>query len=207
MAENDDPRAIRTRQRLTAAYRDLVAGGSTPKSVSDVTARAQVNRPTFYAHFANIDELALYSLRSFLTELVERDRVVREQLSATAAVRASMSEFVAHVERESAMYRHVLDIRTGGIAFARIEELLTSTFRNLFAEIAVDAQPVVLEMTARFAAAGICGALAAWLADDLRSFSAEGVVEHLLTLLPAWATASGTSASDTDRDPRSTSRK
>ncbi|UFS60176.1 TetR/AcrR family transcriptional regulator [Subtercola endophyticus] len=207
MVENDDPRAVRTRQRLTVAYRDLVAGGAAPKSVSDVTARAKVNRPTFYAHFANIDELALYSLDSFLAELVERDRIIREQLSATAAVRASMSEFVAHVEKERATYSHVLDIRSGGVAYASIVELLTSTYRNLFAEIAVDAQPVVLEMTARFTAAGICGALAAWLADDPQSLSAEGVVDRLLTLLPDWATSSAASAADPDREPRSTSGK
>ena len=49
-----DPRVRRTRQLLVDSFMQLLAEhGFTSLSVQDITTRAQVNRATFYAHFAD----------------------------------------------------------------------------------------------------------------------------------------------------------
>ncbi|MCA9941516.1 MAG: TetR/AcrR family transcriptional regulator [Anaerolineales bacterium] len=58
-SESMDPRARRTRRLLTQAFVELLEE-KTPQAITvrDITQRANVNRATFYAHFA--DKYALY---------------------------------------------------------------------------------------------------------------------------------------------------
>jgi AcrR family transcriptional regulator len=56
--QGSDPRVKRTRQILAQAFRQLLGEkGFDAMTVQDITARAEVNRATFYAHFA--DKFAL----------------------------------------------------------------------------------------------------------------------------------------------------
>ena len=72
--EKLDPRVIRTRQMLDQAFLELLAEkGFDAISVQDVTARAGVNRATFYAHFQDKFALLDYSIReSFREEIKTR---------------------------------------------------------------------------------------------------------------------------------------
>ena len=73
-SEKLDPRIIRTRQMLDQAFVELLAEkGFDAVSVQDVTARAGVNRATFYAHFQDKFALLDYSIReSFREEIKKR---------------------------------------------------------------------------------------------------------------------------------------
>lgn len=54
----EDKRVARTRAALTQAFMDLVAEQDYASiSISDVIARAEVGRSTFYQHYANKDEI------------------------------------------------------------------------------------------------------------------------------------------------------
>lgn len=72
--EKIDPRVKRTRQMLDQAFLELLAEkGFDAISVQDVTARAGVNRATFYAHFEDKFALLDYSIReSFREEIKKR---------------------------------------------------------------------------------------------------------------------------------------
>jgi len=73
-SEKLDPRVKRTRQMLDQAFLELLAEkGFDAISVQDVTARAGVNRATFYAHFPDKFALLDYSIReSFREEIKKR---------------------------------------------------------------------------------------------------------------------------------------
>src|SRR5689334_20908002 len=68
----DDPRSKRTRRLLQDAFTDLM---STKKfneiSVQDITARAEVNRATFYAHFEDKYELLNSRIRDSFQNLLD----------------------------------------------------------------------------------------------------------------------------------------
>jgi AcrR family transcriptional regulator len=74
VAEPVDPRTRRTRKLLQEAFRALIQEKRfSAISVQEITARATVNRATFYAHFVSKEELAASVLKTELhTALFQR---------------------------------------------------------------------------------------------------------------------------------------
>ena len=72
--EKLDPRVKRTRSLILGAFEGLLAEkGFESISVQDVTDRAQINRATFYAHFADKYALLDYSIsQKFMQEIEKR---------------------------------------------------------------------------------------------------------------------------------------
>ena len=72
--EKLDPRIKRTRGLILGAFESLIAEkGFESISVQDVTDQAQVNRATFYAHFADKYALLDYSIsQKFMQEIEKR---------------------------------------------------------------------------------------------------------------------------------------
>jgi len=71
---NLDPRVKRTRGLILGAFESLIAEkGFESISVQDVTGKAQVNRATFYAHFADKYALLDYTIsQKFMQEIEKR---------------------------------------------------------------------------------------------------------------------------------------
>ena len=70
-----DPRVKRTRQLLQQAFMELfVEKGFSAISIQDITARATVNRATFYAHFADkhalLDSIVREQFQNTITDLL-----------------------------------------------------------------------------------------------------------------------------------------
>jgi len=72
--ENLDPRVKRTRGLILQSFEGLIAEkGFETISVQDVTDKAQINRATFYAHFADKYALLDYSIsQKFVQEIEKR---------------------------------------------------------------------------------------------------------------------------------------
>lgn len=71
--ERADRRILRTRRMLSQAMLDLIVEQPYESiSVSDITARADVNRATFYHHFQTKEELLTRALEAQFDELVAR---------------------------------------------------------------------------------------------------------------------------------------
>jgi AcrR family transcriptional regulator len=72
--EKLDPRVKRTRSLILGAFEGLLAEkGFESISVQDVTDKAQINRATFYAHFADKYALLDYSIsQKFMQEIEKR---------------------------------------------------------------------------------------------------------------------------------------
>lgn len=72
-----DPRARRTRRLLIDAFGALLLERSYGRiTVGDITARATVNRATFYLHFRDKDELLEYALRNMTQDALEQSAPV-----------------------------------------------------------------------------------------------------------------------------------
>ncbi|QHW33393.1 TetR/AcrR family transcriptional regulator [Paenibacillus rhizovicinus] len=75
MANQEDPRVMRTRQLIRGAFRDLLQRkGFETITIKDIAQKATVNRATFYAHFedkfALLDEITEQAFHERLPEQV-----------------------------------------------------------------------------------------------------------------------------------------
>lgn len=82
MAEHSDRRVRRTRDSLHRALIELmIERGYDRVTVSDIIARADVGRSTFYAHYRDKDDLLLVSCTEFLRREITRTTVAGSPLS------------------------------------------------------------------------------------------------------------------------------
>ncbi len=96
--EKLDPRVKRTRNLIQQAFLELLAEkGFHAISVQDITERAEVNRATFYAHFADKFALLNESIRLSFRQELERRTLSTCQFSEANlhALIVTVCEFVA----------------------------------------------------------------------------------------------------------------
>jgi AcrR family transcriptional regulator len=182
---SNDPRAVRTRSAITAAVRALIAEGEPSPSVSQIVRRAGVSRSSFYAQFANLDQLAAAVFSQAFTEIESASIVARAAAAAPSpeTTRQAVERLVRHVDAHRDFYRHSFpatfaghDEAVGALA-AQLRESIPLLYR---------APPgVSVEATARWIAGGKLAVLRSWLTGSLAG-SVEDVTSQIVALLPGW---------------------
>jgi len=168
----NDPRQIRTRAALREALLDLLEDeGVEHVSVSALTRRAGVSRPTFYAHFEDVGSVLFEELDTLLTEEEEAFRAAVEGLYGAAAghaLRPVLTALTHRIGRQERMFRSVLSGRAGAAARDRVWRHQVTVNRYY-----LDTQPHhalpdhELELVASFCAGGILDLHLRWLQGDL----------------------------------------
>jgi AcrR family transcriptional regulator len=190
MADNTDPRAVRTRERLRAAFDAAVQDQSPSQmSVAALTRTAGVSRTSFYEHYGSPEDLALDALDDLFATVRDLDIGYRagSEVSPAEASRRAMTALVAFVEARRATYARLL----GPGATATVHaEVVAAYVEHATAALAAaprrpaEADPVV---TARFLAGGVLTVLGSWL-KDRGGLDADAVVDALVGCLPHWLT-------------------
>lgn len=85
MANQEDPRVLRTRELIRAAFRDLLqTKGFDAITIKDIAQKATINRATFYAHFedkyALLDEVTEQAFHEMLPEQVANAQVFTDEI-------------------------------------------------------------------------------------------------------------------------------
>lgn len=167
-----DARIVRTRRRLQEALFELARErGVDEISVSDIAARAGVNRSTFYQHYSDKETLLADALDLIADEagaqLGDVDFVSADPPQALLA-------FLAHVEAHADLYARVFSEPGYGAVLARLRANAREAIRGL----APAAEPVMpRDVPVDVAAAGITGlvlgVIGEWLAMEDRPSAAE----------------------------------
>lgn len=151
-----DPRVARSRSQLTDALTTLLRTREPREiSVSALCAEAQVSRPTFYQHFASIDEVAVAGIE-------RRFQRLRAELPDADGPETSYLLLLAwlnELDGESGSWRRTIG---SGTAFSASRDAVEAWLVHQLAQRAPDAAPSVLS----FAAAGFLGAVRSWLLQD-----------------------------------------
>jgi len=183
-----DPRPARTRAAIIAAVETLVADPETEVSVNAVARAAGVSRSSFYAQFADLDDLAVAMLVDTFRDIglddLEGRKIPDADLRTLA--RASNRRLVAHIGQRSAFYRASLEWRLSG----RVHESVVSAYaQQVLATMAAlgDRVPphVVHEDAARFIAGGAIAMLTGWLRADAPGGQG-AMAERLVAAMPEW---------------------
>ena len=189
MTANTDPRAIRTREKLTGAFHQAIRD-SDPRdmSVSALARAAGVNRTSFYEHFASPEDLAIHALSELFDVVSHADIAMRAQHTVTGAEasRRALTEIVSFVAARRASYARVL----GPGAAPRLLHAVADAFteRTVLALEPMDVRPPGADprITAQFLAGGVLGVVGAWLAGPEPVMDSGQLVEALIQCLPGW---------------------
>lgn len=191
-ATNSDPRARRTRRKLVEAFLGLVddAGPAQPMATpAELSARAGVNRTTFYAHFASTDDLAVEALSELFEIVASSDAAARMSHRSREASRSSLYEVAAFVDARRDVYGHLLTAGQGRFRSA-LELQFVERNRQTLAAMPHLPSGVDAEVTARWIAAAVLGVLGWWCAggtgQDGRRPTVDELADTLAALLPEW---------------------
>jgi len=189
MIGSTDPRAVRTRQKLVAAFHEEIRDCDLGMmSVSALARAAGVNRTSFYEHFASPEDLAIHALSDLFDVVRNADMAMRSPhtVPAAEASRRALREIVYFVHERRESYLRLLGpgaapqlVRGVGQAF---------TERTVQALERIEARPADADprVTAQFLAGGVLGVIGAWLADQAGPWSPDQLVEALIQCLPGW---------------------
>ncbi|MGO4432124.1 TetR/AcrR family transcriptional regulator [Paenarthrobacter sp. RAF9] len=187
---SSDPRALRSREKLSSAILDLAAGHDAGTlSAGQVAATAGVNRSTFYQHAASPAAL----LRQVLSE--ELDTLRETHLSGPGdigpAIVAVTADVARHVDRHRDVYRRGLVTDSGtGALHAMLGSHFEASVRLLLARRAIEipapgGREVPPSMVARYIAYGVVGALESRLLETPPR-PVDEFLDDLRELLPDW---------------------
>jgi AcrR family transcriptional regulator len=199
MANSVDPRAVRTRQKLTDAFRRLAESGRPGDiTVAALTEAAGVHRSVFYKHFAAPEDLAIHMLRDLFSVISSADVVMRSKFAVGGqeASRSAMSDIVQFVGARRSLYAPLLGPQAPAGAVQRITDAFAETTVEAIEQMATVPPAVDVQVVSRFLAHGVIGVVGRWLADPQSPLSDDQVVEQLMMCFPGWLTAPPSSASD-----------
>lgn len=152
-----DRRVERTRRALRAALVELILErGWDAASVQDVCDRADVGRSTFYAHFADKEDLLIGGLEDL-------GKAIRLSSRGSNAERplGFVRGLIEHAEEQKRLFRAVIGKHGGEVVHRRFRELLMNLFREELAALAV--APPRLAAAAHYLTGAFSELLTWWL--------------------------------------------
>lgn len=163
-----DPRRRRTRLRLQAALRELLAEMPLEAiSIDALSKRAGVTRPTFYAQYSSLTAMLEDYLQSLLDEIEARTEEAQPQKQADSHRLEHMADFIARVFTDLDRDDPRLHALIAGVPTLAAEARFAEMVERQLARDECEAQPALTEMDRRIHAhyytGAFIGALRLWL--------------------------------------------
>jgi AcrR family transcriptional regulator len=139
--EKLDPRIKRTRGLILGAFENLIAEkGFESISVQDVTDKAQINRATFYAHFADKYALLDYSISQKFRQEIEK-RTLNACHYTNDNLRnmiLAVCDFLAHLHSDCAQPHQQFESLVEGTIKRQIFDLLSHWLKQTKTKISTE---------------------------------------------------------------------
>ncbi|MBQ6661923.1 MAG: TetR/AcrR family transcriptional regulator [Firmicutes bacterium] len=164
---NEDRRVQKTRQAIQNAFVELITEKNYPEiTVKEIADRANVNRKTFYNHYADINAL----VAELETAIVRAFDEAMEGIDVQRALRDPeelCSRFLAIGYSCRELLSHLMNIRYDDRTVARIAQALKDSIRKSSGgEIRMDDQ--TFDILMEFAVAGMLQTYQTWFMGDRR---------------------------------------
>jgi AcrR family transcriptional regulator len=164
-ARAPDRRVERTRNLLRGALMELIVEkGYEAVTVQDIIDRANVGRATFYAHFADKQQLLVSGFEELRVFLVQKQHAEASG-PGPFRLRFSLAMF-EHACGYRQVYRALVGKQSGAVVRQRMQQLLTELVQNELAALRLpDAAPSVSpEIVAQYVVSSFMGLLM-WCVD------------------------------------------
>ena len=160
--------AIRSRKLINAALADLLQEKPLDKiTVTDVVNRAQINRGTFYAHYADIPDVIHHVIQQTFSQIQEA--LSGQDYAATEIPKVLLSRIQAFLEEDLDFYRKIMSSSAAPLMQEQLVKIVLEYLSQREAEFGFrDQEQYMLVM--RFCAGGLSNLYLDWFAGTL-SFS------------------------------------
>lgn len=165
MAKAEYRSAIRSRKLIQEALADLLQEKPLEKiTVTDVVNRADINRGTFYAHYANIPDVVNHLIHQTFSSI--QDVLSRQTEPATDVTHTLLTHVQSLLEEDMSFYQKITNSSAAALIQKQLVEITVEYFlQNKGAFSPGD--PELDELTIRFCAGGISNLYQDWFDGKL----------------------------------------
>jgi AcrR family transcriptional regulator len=160
-----DPRIARTRRSLQEALFELARERPLENiTVGDIAERAEVNRSSFYQHYADKETLLADALDAAADEA---EASLPEAVEIGEAPPDAVAAYFAHIADNAELYRRVLGDHGSAVATARlrqrVERIVSDEIRR---SDTVDYPDLPIDVVAAGITGSVLGIIGSWLGRD-----------------------------------------
>lgn len=173
--------------------RELASAPAEDVTVATIVRHARVSRSAFYLQFNGLEDLLIAMIQQTAMQLgPPADERLGTSATRRERARAALTRLVRDVDMHASFYmaatswKVTLRVHNATVeAYAeQIHELISAAQGSAANDRSLPRDPDT-ERIAIFVAGGLTAAITDWLRSGLKP-SPDALVEHLLTLLPAW---------------------
>jgi AcrR family transcriptional regulator len=179
-----DPRVTQTREAIIGAASALAKTDNEPITVSNIVRTSGVSRSAFYAHFGSLDDLAVFIQTRTFEQIAIEERSP-EGFTPNATLRLSLERLVQHFAQHRPLYAAALSLSTSRRVHERAASALAELTRGYLATLPHLPADISPSITSAYISNATIGVLDAWVLGQIDA-SPEGIVNHLMTLMPDW---------------------
>ncbi|MGO1227953.1 MAG: TetR/AcrR family transcriptional regulator [Brachybacterium sp.] len=193
-------RATTTRSAIASAVVSLSTAGK-PLTVSAVVREAGVSRPTFYTHFADLDDVIVMIHEQALAEVASwQQRALEgpEHWSEPDAQQESFRRFAEYVDQHRELYATIFELPTGAEVRRRVSRVMADALQARLEKVATPPEGISAEAISSALAAAYTHLLGMWVRGELEA-TVDDVMAHLTVLMPAWLMDPATPPTAADR--------
>ena len=165
MAKAEYRSAVRSRKLINAALADLLQEKTLDKiTVTDVVKRAEINRGTFYAHYADIPDVLQHLIQN--TFSVIRKPLSEENQSLEAVPHSLLTQVQNLLEEDLPFYQKLMSSGAAGTLHDQLVEIAVDYLlerKDLF----FPGSQEEYELSIRFCAGGLSNLYRDWFAGKL----------------------------------------
>ncbi|WP_019771685.1 TetR/AcrR family transcriptional regulator [Streptococcus sobrinus] len=183
-----DIRYLRTEKLIFDALISLLSEKSYEKiSVQDITDRAMINRATFYAHYADKDQLQAgiqKQLMDQLSDMIDAAQVTSGDTVKVKKAEKLLADFYHGIEKDPAVAKIVSRSISQELVKEKFSQLLQEKYAHLLAKLNVleSGQPVPTDFIVAYLTSIFTGTLYWWLKSDF-AMPAKELARLVITLV------------------------
>lgn len=189
MAKAEYRSAIRSRRLINAALADLLLEKPLDKiTVTDVVRRADINRGTFYAHYADIPDVMNHLIQQTFSRI--RDVLADQPLTLSELPGMLLAEIQSILSEDLPFYRKLLTSGAASMLHEQLVGIIVEYLLSREADFSLGTHEQYM-MTIRFCAGGLSNLYRDWFAGilpvtlDEMNHQAEQLLTRIITAPPA----------------------
>ena len=181
--EKQDLRIIKTKKVLYMALVDLMREKTFEEiKVSEICARALVNRSTFYAHYEDKYEFLVDFLDTFKDSLTSYLDTNNNNLNTKEYYMEMLKLLLTHIEDKKNIYSAIMVNNRNGVMMDIISDVVNKDIKKRVQESGLNKGTIPVDIVAKFYIGAIANVGIEWITDN--KYSREDILNYLEKLLP-----------------------